>query len=82
MCEYKGKCVLQIYHMIFIFYFHICPVKVYMLTILMCQVRIRATGNGVAVLQVNNEYNLDVTSAWPAFVLNPQELYFFIALNF
>jgi CD109 antigen len=35
------------------------------------QVRIRATGSGVAVLQVNHEYNLDVTSAWPAFVLNP-----------
>ena len=35
------------------------------------QVRIRATGSGVAVLQVNHEYNLRVTSAWPTFVLNP-----------
>lgn len=36
------------------------------------EVKIRATGNGVAVIQVGYEYNLNVTAAWPSFVLNPQ----------
>jgi len=36
------------------------------------EVKIRATGNGVAVIQVGYEYNLNVTASWPSFVLNPQ----------
>jgi len=36
------------------------------------QVRIRTTNTGVAVIQVNYQYNLAVNGAWPAFVLNPQ----------
>ena len=36
------------------------------------QVRIRTTNSGVAVIQVNYQYNLAVNGAWPAFVLNPQ----------
>jgi len=36
------------------------------------EVKIRATGNGVAVIEVGYQYNLNVTSAWPSFVVNPQ----------
>lgn len=33
---------------------------------------IRATGGGFAVVQVGYEYNLNVTAAWPSFVVSPQ----------
>ena len=36
------------------------------------EVKIRATGNGVSVIEVGYQYNLNVTSAWPSFVVNPQ----------
>ena len=34
--------------------------------------KIRATGNGISVIEVGYQYNLNVTSAWPSFVVNPQ----------
>jgi CD109 antigen len=36
------------------------------------ELRLRATGYGIGVVQVGYQYNLDVTAAWPSFVLNPQ----------
>jgi len=36
------------------------------------EVKIRATGNGVAVIEVGYEYSLKVTAAWPSFVVTPQ----------
>ena len=36
------------------------------------EVKIRATGNGVSIIEVGYQYNLNVTSAWPSFVVNPQ----------
>ena len=36
------------------------------------EVKIRATGNGISVIEVGYQYNLNVTSAWPSFVVNPQ----------
>jgi len=35
------------------------------------EVKIRATGNGLAVIEVGWQYNLNVTAAWPSFVVNP-----------
>ena len=35
------------------------------------QVGIRATGSGVSVIEVGYQYNLNVTAAWPSFVVNP-----------
>ena len=35
------------------------------------EVKIRATGSGVAVIEVGYQYNLNVTAAWPSFVVNP-----------
>ena len=35
------------------------------------QVGIRATGSGVSVIEVGFQYNLNVTAAWPSFVVNP-----------
>ena len=35
------------------------------------EVGLRATGSGVAVIEVGYQYNLNVTSAWPSFVVNP-----------
>jgi len=34
-------------------------------------VGLRATGNGVSVIEVGYQYNLNVTAAWPSFVVNP-----------
>ena len=36
------------------------------------EVKLRATGSGVALVQVGYEFNVDVTGAWPSFVVNPQ----------
>ena len=36
------------------------------------QLRLRATGYGMAAVQVGYQYNLGVTAAWPSFVVNPQ----------
>ena len=36
------------------------------------EVKLRATGNGLAVIEVGYQYNLNVTGAWPSFVVNPQ----------
>lgn len=36
------------------------------------EVKIRATGNGLSVIEVGYQYNLNVTAAWPSFVVNPQ----------
>ena len=36
------------------------------------EVKIRATGNGISVIEVGYQYNLNVTAAWPSFVVNPQ----------
>lgn len=36
------------------------------------EVNITATGRGFALLQVSYQYNLNVTGAWPRFVLDPQ----------
>jgi hypothetical protein len=35
-------------------------------------IRIRVSGGGFAVVQIGHEYNLNVTAAWPSFVVNPQ----------
>ena len=35
------------------------------------EVKVRATGNGLAVIEVGYQYNLNVTAAWPSFVLKP-----------
>ena len=35
------------------------------------EVGLRATGSGVAVIEVGYQYNLNVTAAWPSFVVNP-----------
>ena len=35
------------------------------------EVGIRATGSGVSVIEVGFQYNLNVTAAWPSFVVNP-----------
>ena len=35
------------------------------------EVKIRATGSGVSVIEVGYQYNLNVTAAWPSFVVNP-----------
>lgn len=34
-------------------------------------VKIRATGSGIAIIEVGYQYNLNVTGAWPSFVVNP-----------
>ena len=36
------------------------------------EVKIRATGSGISVIEVGYQYNLNVTAAWPSFVVNPQ----------
>ena len=36
------------------------------------EVKLRGTGNGLAVIEVGYQYNLNVTGAWPSFVVNPQ----------
>ena len=36
------------------------------------ELRLRATGYGMAAVQVGYQYSLDVTAAWPSFVVNPQ----------
>ncbi len=36
------------------------------------ELRLRASGYGIGVVQVGFQYNLDVTAAWPSFVVNPQ----------
>ena len=36
------------------------------------EIRLRASGGGIAVVQVGYQYNFKVTSAWPSFVVNPQ----------
>jgi len=36
------------------------------------EVRIRATGNGLALIEVGYQFNLNVTAAWPSFVVTPQ----------
>ncbi|CAG9797907.1 unnamed protein product [Chironomus riparius] len=36
------------------------------------EVNVTATGRGFAILQISYQYNLNVTGAWPRFVLDPQ----------
>eukprot|EP00094_Tigriopus_californicus_P007480 TCALIF_07202-PA protein Name:"Similar to CUBN Cubilin (Canis familiaris)" AED:0.20 eAED:0.21 QI:0/0.76/0.57/0.97/0.85/0.88/35/0/3998 len=36
------------------------------------EIQLRITGIGMAVVQVGFQYNLNVTAAWPSFVVNPQ----------
>ena len=36
------------------------------------EVKLRASGTGIGLVQVGYEFNVDVTGAWPSFVVNPQ----------
>jgi len=36
------------------------------------EVKLRATGTGIGLVQVGYEFNVDVVGAWPSFVVNPQ----------
>jgi len=36
------------------------------------EIKLRASGSGVALVQVGYRFNVDVTGAWPSFVVNPQ----------